>query len=92
MRGARLTSSVVDLVKLFSICLAELRCTVFLGKAYEIYLEAWCSKSIVVDIIVCLSLDIFGRLSITNAVIWNSRLNRMAILILYWRLLNERCG
>ena len=56
-----LSSSIVKLVELFGIRFAQLLSTIFLSQSYEIYLEAWRSKSIVVDIIIRLSLYIFSR-------------------------------
>ena len=48
-------STIVELVQLFSICLTQLLCTVFLSKSSEFYIEARCGEGIVVDIIICLS-------------------------------------
>ena len=83
-------------MKLFSIRLAQLLRTVFLSQSYEIYLEARSSKSIVVDIIVCLSLNIFSRWWLVCTVIRDSRLSSITILmiVLNWRFLglSERCS
>ena len=90
------SSIVVKLMELFSICLAQLLSTIFLSQSYEIDLETWRSKSIVVDIIIRLSLYIFSRLILISTVIRDSRLSSVAILmmVLYRRLLDlsERCS